>query len=221
MIFEKKIIIGSIISFIATMVGIIAVFFPDAFNLQKEKVVSFSASINNKQEVQKFVGFLDKMAKEKKIFQLDVMICFPSSFDNDKEYLSLDNFLISSDGTLGDTETTMLTVVDPTIKGLSPEEINSCFLDDGSYSSVHCGGKDYIFNNKTDKGIFEEMATEWIWDWSRMAYAGKHGCDNREKFHKGLAITGYFVNSVRSEYKGSIENRFDTIPKKQIILKQY
>lgn len=50
MIFEKKVIIGSVVSFIATAVGIVAVFFPDLLNLQKEKIQSFSSSISNKEE---------------------------------------------------------------------------------------------------------------------------------------------------------------------------
>lgn len=36
-IFKPRIIIGSIISFIAAALGVVAVFFPDLFNLQKKK----------------------------------------------------------------------------------------------------------------------------------------------------------------------------------------
>lgn len=68
MIFEKKVIIGSVVSFIATAVGIVAVFFPDLLNLQKEKIQSFSSSISNKEEAKKLADFLDRMAKEKKDF---------------------------------------------------------------------------------------------------------------------------------------------------------
>lgn len=73
--FEKKIIIGSITSFIITAVGIIAIFFPDLFNLQKDKVISLTMDINTQEDVSKFQNFLLQRAKDGKIFKLDV--CMP------------------------------------------------------------------------------------------------------------------------------------------------
>ncbi|QKF64325.1 hypothetical protein [Campylobacter corcagiensis] len=73
--FEKKVIIGSITSFIITAVGIVAVFFPDLFNLQKEKVISLTMDINTQEDVSKFQDFLLQRAKDGKIFKLDV--CMP------------------------------------------------------------------------------------------------------------------------------------------------
>ncbi|PSM51923.1 hypothetical protein CBLAS_0546 [Campylobacter blaseri] len=75
MVFQKKIIIGSIVSFVATALGIVAIFFPDLLNLKKEKIQKYSASISNKKEAELFFNFLDKMAEEKKIFELDVLMC--------------------------------------------------------------------------------------------------------------------------------------------------
>ena len=44
--FEKKVIVGSITSFIITAVGIVAVFFPDLLNLQKEKILSLTVDLD-------------------------------------------------------------------------------------------------------------------------------------------------------------------------------
>ena len=44
--FEKKVIVGSITSFIITAVGIVAVFFPDLLNLQKEKILSLKVDLD-------------------------------------------------------------------------------------------------------------------------------------------------------------------------------
>lgn len=37
-IFEKKVIIGSIAGFVASAVGVVAVFFPSVFNLEKKSI---------------------------------------------------------------------------------------------------------------------------------------------------------------------------------------
>lgn len=36
--FEPKVIVGSITSFVIAAIGVVAVFFPDLFNLQKVKI---------------------------------------------------------------------------------------------------------------------------------------------------------------------------------------
>lgn len=51
--FEKKVIIGSLFSFLATAVGIIAVFFPDLLNLQKEKIEKLTLDIFTAQDAKK------------------------------------------------------------------------------------------------------------------------------------------------------------------------
>lgn len=56
MIFQKKIIIGSIMSFIATGVGIVAVFFPDLLNLQKY----YSTFLHDEKSLIEFHQFLEK-----------------------------------------------------------------------------------------------------------------------------------------------------------------
>lgn len=71
--FEKKVIIGSLFSFLATVVGIIAVFFPDLLNLQKEKVEKLTLDIFTYQDAQKLNEFLSKRAEDEKLFELDII----------------------------------------------------------------------------------------------------------------------------------------------------
>ncbi|MGX3067710.1 hypothetical protein, partial [Ursidibacter arcticus] len=68
MFFQKKIIIGSIMSFIATAVGIVAVFFPDLLNLQKEKIETYRSDIFTDKEVSLVEEFLLSKIKDEKLF---------------------------------------------------------------------------------------------------------------------------------------------------------
>lgn len=211
MIFEKKVIIGSVVSFIATAVGIVAVFFPDLLNLQKEKIQSFSSSISNKEEAKKLADFLDRMAKEKKIFNLDVLICFPS--DTTVEgYGWLDKYLMASED--NEVKDTILTVVAP-IEGIEDEDFERCFDEHGGYSGHICGAKTYYFPTKNYEN------TEWILDFSRTSYSGKNHCDNTKDNHMALAITGHFTNSKSKEYKAIQENVFELVSEQQLKLKNY
>lgn len=85
-IFQKKIIIGSIMSFIATAIGVIAVFFPDLLNLQKEKIDKLTLTINSVDDFNKFSQFLDKKVDDGKIFELDVTLCFAENGSNPDNY---------------------------------------------------------------------------------------------------------------------------------------
>lgn len=71
--FEKKVIIGSLFSFLATAVGIIAVFFSDLLNLQKEKIEKLTLDVFTYQDGQKLTEFLSKRAEDEKVFELDII----------------------------------------------------------------------------------------------------------------------------------------------------
>lgn len=73
MIFQKKIIIGSIMSFIATAIGVIAVFFPDLLNMQKEKINEYSVFLNNDKSIIDLATFLDKNVD--KVIKLNISYC--------------------------------------------------------------------------------------------------------------------------------------------------
>ncbi len=217
MVFEKKVIIGSIVSFIATTVGVIAVFFPDLLNLQKEKIQEYSTSISNKKEVQDFINFLDNMSKENKIFKLDVVLCFQDNkYKNYKG--NIDNFLIGSEeptNTNNKADVHLQNIVP--ISELSLEDRKWCFeeISENNYRSDMCGGKDYYFETEPF------VSSELIGDWSRTSYTGQNYCDNSKFRYIGLALTGYFINSKSRPYKQTIENTFETISAKQLKLKEY
>lgn len=83
--FEKKVIVGSITSFIITAVGIVAVFFPDLLNLQKEKILSLTVDLDTQKDIEKFENFLNARVKDNKIFKLDV--CLPDFLWVDNKWL--------------------------------------------------------------------------------------------------------------------------------------
>lgn len=84
--FEKKVIVGSITSFIITVIGIAAVFFHDLLNLQKEKILSLTVDLDTQKDIEKFENFLNTRMKDEKIFKLDV--CLPDFLWVDNKWLS-------------------------------------------------------------------------------------------------------------------------------------
>lgn len=80
-IFEKKVIIGSIFSaftLIASVVAMIAVFFPDTLNLQKKKAqkeTELTLTIKNDDDVKKLQSFMEKRIQDGKLFTLKLAIC--------------------------------------------------------------------------------------------------------------------------------------------------
>lgn len=57
-IFVKKIFIGSITSFIVATIGIIAIFFPSLFNLEKKSVVEYTVNIKTVDDAKAYYNFL-------------------------------------------------------------------------------------------------------------------------------------------------------------------
>lgn len=56
--FQPKIIIGSVVGFIATAIGVIAVFFPSLFNLEKKEIAYYKETLVNVDDFKKLVDFL-------------------------------------------------------------------------------------------------------------------------------------------------------------------
>lgn len=56
--FQPKIILGSVIGFVATAIGVIAVFFPSLFNLEQKKIANYSYTLNSLSDANKFIDFL-------------------------------------------------------------------------------------------------------------------------------------------------------------------
>lgn len=60
--------------------GIIAVFFPDLLNLQKEKMETLKMDVVIDKDVQKFYDFLTERSKDGKVFELDVIMPAPAFY---------------------------------------------------------------------------------------------------------------------------------------------
>lgn len=56
--FQPKIIIGSVIGFIASVLGIIVAFFPSVFNLEKKSIAEYTNSLNTVSDAEKLINFL-------------------------------------------------------------------------------------------------------------------------------------------------------------------
>lgn len=69
-IFQKKIIIGSVLGFIASAIGIVSVFFPSLLNIEKKKIQELPITINDQKDANNLYKFLK--ANENKIVHLDI-----------------------------------------------------------------------------------------------------------------------------------------------------
>lgn len=89
--FEKKVIIGSLSSFLVATVGFIAIFFPSLFNLEKQNVKEFNVFLKDEKNFNGLLNFLDK--NKHKVVKLDITYCtsqnYPDSlpgYDSSKPY---------------------------------------------------------------------------------------------------------------------------------------
>ena len=69
-IFQKKIIIGSVIGFMASAIGVVSVFFPSLLNIEKKKIQELAITINEQKDANSLYEFLKD--NENKIVQLDI-----------------------------------------------------------------------------------------------------------------------------------------------------
>lgn len=69
-IFQKKIIIGSIIGFAASAIGIIGVFFPNLLNIEKKRIEELAITINEQKDANDLYRFLKN--NEHKIVKLEI-----------------------------------------------------------------------------------------------------------------------------------------------------
>ncbi len=75
------IFLGSIISFVVTSISLIAIFFPDLFNLSKNKIPEISLSIESYKDIESFRKFVDLHIE--KIAKLNLKLC---DSDDNKDY---------------------------------------------------------------------------------------------------------------------------------------
>ncbi len=69
-IFQPKVIIGSVLGFIASAIGLIAVFFPSVFNQETKKIDDIVLSVNSENDAKKLYDTLKSHAN--KIVRLDI-----------------------------------------------------------------------------------------------------------------------------------------------------
>lgn len=81
-IFQPKVIIGSITSFVIATIGIIAVFFPDLFNLQKKNVREYEIVLKDNSDAQKLAKYLEE--NDGIAIKLTLGYCV----DNEKSFVS-------------------------------------------------------------------------------------------------------------------------------------
>ncbi|WP_267524550.1 hypothetical protein [Campylobacter sp. MG1] len=72
--FEKKVILGSIGGFITTALGIIAVFFPSVFNLEKKTMEEINIFIKSQADVDNLRKAIEK--NQGKVVKLNVTYCY-------------------------------------------------------------------------------------------------------------------------------------------------
>lgn len=78
-IFQKKIIIGSVLGFVATAIGLLAVFFPSVFNLEKQRIEEKTFFLHTRKSADELFEWLKN--KQDKIVKLIIVHC-SGEFDN-------------------------------------------------------------------------------------------------------------------------------------------
>lgn len=77
--FQPKIIIGSVVGFIATAIGVIAVFFPNLFNLEQKKIDNLTINLDSCNNIKIFYDFLKD--HQGKVINLDLNYKFTNMTD--------------------------------------------------------------------------------------------------------------------------------------------
>lgn len=218
MIFQKKIIIGSIMSFVATAVGVIAVFFPDLFNMQKKKMETLSLEIRNSKDFEVLDNFLQERMKDKKIFSLNVDLCDGEQLANEKIY-----FFDNNDKDAMDFVTSDLIFIDSNendeakkrvaLTKVYPDMLDEGFAEWCGTDISRCPGKKYYFPYKAYNYIYgvrnsNSFNQQCVWGMS----------DN-------IRIKGFFMfPDDESSYQQNqmIEDIFfEKISEKDVMLKDY
>lgn len=72
-VFQKKIIIGSVLGFIVSAIGVVAVFFPSVFNLEKQKIEEKTIFLHTQKSEEELYEWLIK--KQDSIIKLALFHC--------------------------------------------------------------------------------------------------------------------------------------------------
>ncbi|MCZ6155611.1 hypothetical protein O6B72_02100 [Campylobacter ureolyticus] len=224
--FEKKVIIGSITSFIITAVGIVAVFFPDLLNLQKEKFERYEGAITNKKDALEFANFLDKIIKKEKIAYLDVAICLPmenNPVTKQEDFVYwVDDFFHPEGADWGDEPGPFVLSMKYNKDRLSTDD--DCKVDkfnNPEYFGLGCGITEYSFKGLKMEVNYYDIIPGTVY----VAYKGNASKRCYENYNgyppEVFVLNGYFYSESTSEYRASIHKSFNSISEKEIKLKNY
>lgn len=215
-IFEKKIYIGSIVGIIATIIGVIAVFFPSLFNMEKEKFITYQSIIEDKSSANKFETFLKDRIEDKKLFKLNISICQQSNITSAERTDSLEVVeLLKSNY--------QLSLFD--YQEGYPIMIGSEYL-----SQYSTGYLPIIFISMTKKEIIEDEFKPFFEyfnfpDSEVVSYDGIRSGTNRECGNGGIDIKGYFLFDKDEIYRSMMTDTmayyFSAISEKDVKLRDY
>ncbi|MDO4697901.1 MAG: hypothetical protein Q4A60_04400 [Pasteurellaceae bacterium] len=202
MIFQKKIIIGSIMSFIATAVGIIAVFFPDLLNLQKERIETIVLDVISEEDVEKVNKFLSNRVQDDKFFELDLLV--PNVRDNmDKPERIF---------------------VNKSLDGLDTE-VHIRDKDADNITTDLDGKNVFWYQIVQDNGEVYEESTSFHFPDNASFYCDQYGGTRKSLDKKiefcGIRIKGYFYYSPEDSNPDYRIYVFKKLSKEQLKLKNY
>lgn len=221
--FQPKIIIGSVVGFIATAIGVIAVFFPSLFNLETKKINNFSIEITSCESAKKLFDFLK--SHEDEIVSLNISYIEPEVFSNEYNV----NFIKGSKDEntkniyknfdrewLEDTEgrSASLFGEDNLFNVVSDSKIysyESQFVRDNGGFGFWC--KNYNQKNDKDLDFTYQIAIPYKSNGNTLYYWGDKGENAGNHNDKKMYLEGiFFVNKLVNESQYAKEEKYYMYP---------
>lgn len=203
--FQPKIIIGSVIGFIASVLGIIVAFFPSVFNLEKKSIAEYTYNLNTENDAEKFIQFLKN--HQNSIVHLNI------SYIENERYIDLvdknGNIILDDNAEMDGT---------PAKDDLNKKCMESIVDDDDGL-----GGKDSYGLVDPEGRIFirsEFKCKRFLNDFNFLRTNGGIGIwfpnetDSSKDITYRIIITG--DSNKNSLYKWSIKNRENNVKEMQI-----
>lgn len=239
--FEKKVILGSIGGFITTALGIIAVFFPSVFNLEKKTMEEINIFIKSQADVDNLRKAIEK--NQGKVVKLDVTYCYdPVKYDESNELNT-----VEYNEKLGRYD---ITESKYPYASYCLRTKEGCEFDENGWlikGVVLQGGiditEDYVYENEEGGSIIfvnkDKNANDYFYDYFYLSvphetkgkYAWKvndnsEGCLN-DASAKETLTGAFYVNELKNRLRGDgregvdLEIELDPLTKKELTLRDY
>lgn len=237
--FEKKVILGSIGGFITTALGIIAVFFPSVFNLEKKTMEEINIFIKSQADVDNLRKAIEKNQGE--VVKLNVTYCYDPVMYNESNELKTVEY---------NEKTYEYDITEFKIPSadycLRTKE--GCEFDENGWlrkGVVLEGGigitEDYVYENEKGGSIIfvnkDKNANDYFYDYFYLSvphetkgkYAWKvndnsEGCLNDASAKETLTGT-FYVNELKDRLRNGegmdLEIELDPLTKKELTLRDY